>query len=688
MTIPDILKKLDHSYLEQIATILGLNLGQKTLLKPTSINIDFSKLREILTLESGFKKRLSSTIWQAKQLIHDIFISNFDQSPLIILEENLAVKQNLLPDCLKAFLVFAVPSPKNVEYYAVPVEFEILLRKIKENSYKSDQNLNLLNAIINYDRQFKIDMCTVMGTNSFQNEIFETSDLYTAIVNNIEKTLSELSPMERRTLEKIANNSGIVSKKELSHILKFPGDLSVDKILAKSPNNDENSLRNLFLKGILLGIRFSRYDHISIVAIPDELFLMTYSLSKNVHKINENIQIPKLQKAGDIALMIRKIFVGISFLSAFGKRRDAKTLSKYLSINIETIDFLLLTLKYDGLIEGSNTNFIITDKGLNIMKPNADNYLIFKNGINGSLSTIDNSYETSFLNDFHKKIESLADKRVNSLISPARIGDIALEIMKSSEALIAFRIVRFKILLLSQHYYYNSGVYSGKTISDITDKPLEFLQELVSRDLGLRLRQLYFLGELLISSEDFKDDDFISPIMKDYLSTSDSKLIGKESVKKEYSLSVLPDFEIIADISTDFNKLIKLSEFTEFISVDKMCVSKITKSSLLRYINKYGNVNQVLQLLNKMSKTGIPENVQHLIQEVTERQDEVKAISAQFVIKVKDRTILDNLLQLKEFKEYFGERISPEAIAISHEFSKERVLNAIRKKGYVVKIFD
>jgi hypothetical protein len=71
---------------------------------------------------------------------------------------------------------------------------------------------------------------------------------------------------------------------------------------------------------------------------------------------------------------------------------------------------------------------------------------------------------------------------------------------------------------------------------------------------------------------------------------------------------------------------------------------------------------------------------------VGEQQDEISIIPAQFVVKAKDRNILDNLLHLKEFQNYFGERISHNAIAVKDGFGQERIVNAIRKKGYVVKL--
>ncbi len=61
----------------------------------------------------------------------------------------------------------------------------------------------------------------------------------------------------------------------------------------------------------------------------------------------------------DIMLLLRKIFVGISFLVVSGKRRNAEILSKFVSMRIEMIKFLLKTTFNGGWIEGVNNKFYL-----------------------------------------------------------------------------------------------------------------------------------------------------------------------------------------------------------------------------------------------------------------------------------------------------------------------------------------
>ena len=96
---------------------------------------------------------------------------------------------------------------------------------------------------------------------------------------------------------------------------------------------------------------------------------------------------------------------------------------------------------------------------------------------------------------------------------------------------------------------------------------------------------LYYFRHMSLSDTHFSDDTTFRPD-----NDSNSGTAGND-VKTQYVLeddeksppsSILPDHEIIVGISSDFNILQKIAEFSDLVSVDRLCVSRISESSLLR----------------------------------------------------------------------------------------------------------
>lgn len=383
----------------------------------------------------------------------------------------------------------------------------------------------------------------------------------------------------------------------------------------------------------------------------------------------------------DIMLLLRKIFVGISFLVVSGKRRNAEILSKFVSMRIEMIKFLLKTTFNGGWIEGSTTNFTLTNSALKLMT-NQENANYVRTSLERAISMDDKIIFEDQYRFLKKQSRSIIEEKIKLIKGPIKVMNILEELLNNTEILMLFRIERFRSIE-NPYNHYNSRRFTD----DLSINPWKLMKEIVFQELKEELVKQYFFGNFVCNSEDFEEESYVAPRSNDQpLDTFSSDIKSMKIAGENLSLSILPDFEVITDISSNFQDILKLSEFSDIVSVDKVVVSKITKSSLLRYINKFGSLEGALKFLTDASKTGIPENVKRLILDVGEQQDEISIIPAQFVVKAKDRNILDNLLHLKEFQNYFGERISHNAIAVKDGFGQERIVNAIRKKGYVVKL--
>ena len=678
MTIPQILSKLDPEYLRYIARESPVSGSKYQKVLPGDLSTDFSKIRDNLINENKFLTRINGLNWEEKILMDGIFWSNTYQ---LSLEEKIkSAPKDFLSRCISKLLIFGVPSPAKAEFYIVPVEYIVLQQKLLERLYSYNKRPSLLQALNNYNLEFIKKMCESMKTSVYNNNIFTISDLFAAIINNVEKNISEL-PIKIDNLVKTNAHLGTLSVPELQSIIKTGNKVPENKISRDGDGNFKLYPVSLFQKGILVGFALGMYDVKTMAIVPDEIFQYFNSLIMKKPAANNNVEKPKMIEMENLMLTIKKLFVSISFLSASGKRRNAETLSKFVSLKSEMIEFFLQITKNAKLIDGSTTNYALTDSALRLMKK-PENSAILKETLEKAVLIRDDWSYVDQYQKIGKKFVGLINQRIKLIKEPVRISDIVADLLNDNQLLLIFRAER--LLVLDTTYSY----FGAKHIEgDFLSNPRQFLKDTLFQELKEELRKQYLFGNLVCSSEDFGEESFVAARKSDEsLMTHSFKSEETHSNKNTSSLSVLPDFEVLIDISANFHDILTIAEFSDIDSVDKVCVSKITKASLLRYLNKFGSLDGVLDFLTKASRTRIPDNVKRLILDVNEKKDEISIIPAQFIVKVKDRNILDNLLQLKEFQNYFGERISHDAVAVKYGFGQERVINAIRKKGYAVKL--
>lgn len=99
-------------------------------------------------------------------------------------------------------------------------------------------------------------------------------------------------------------------------------------------------------------------------------------------------------------------------------------------------------------------------------------------------------------------------------------------------------------------------------------------------------------------------------------------------LRKEPSLMVLPAHEVLDPLHSRFEAFERLCRFADVDKVERVVTFRVTRSSLLRAAGEGLDLGAALEFLRVHSSTGIPETLERLFSEVTQKRGEVQVARA------------------------------------------------------------
>jgi len=108
----------------------------------------------------------------------------------------------------------------------------------------------------------------------------------------------------------------------------------------------------------------------------------------------------------------------------------------------------------------------------------------------------------------------------------------------------------------------------------------------------------------------------------------------------------------------------------------------LTRESIRRALDKGISGKEIVDFLGTHARTGIPQNVEYLINEVSEKHGHIHIGRAQMYVQVDSPLILKELQARRELKDYFVRTLG-DTVAILSAPDPDKLLKDLRKAGYL-----
>lgn len=108
----------------------------------------------------------------------------------------------------------------------------------------------------------------------------------------------------------------------------------------------------------------------------------------------------------------------------------------------------------------------------------------------------------------------------------------------------------------------------------------------------------------------------------------------------------------------------------------------LTRESIRRALDAGWSQNEILSFFQTNSRTGIPQNIEYLINEVADRYGHIHIGTASMYISTDTPLLLKELQARRELKGYFVRTLS-DTVALMESDNPEKLLRELRKAGYL-----
>src|SRR5207302_4023627 len=108
----------------------------------------------------------------------------------------------------------------------------------------------------------------------------------------------------------------------------------------------------------------------------------------------------------------------------------------------------------------------------------------------------------------------------------------------------------------------------------------------------------------------------------------------------------------------------------------------VTRDSIRRALDQGITAREILAFLQSHARTGIPQNVEYLINEVGGKHGHIHIGRAQMYLQVDSPLLLKELQARKEIKPYIVRTLG-ETVALLKADEPEKLLRELRKAGYL-----
>lgn len=575
-------------------------------------------------------------------------------------------------------LLFAIPSPESPLFYAVPAEF-IILSSSRSPSYRYDYEPDYLPSCLSgYDLDLLNVISNNTGVKNPTKDLLGISRIYASIANNFEDMLLSLSNSERDLLTKIYNQLGVVSYiKLLDSRDRYPG-IPTSTFIDLLRSNGYRDQISLIEKGITCLTCSNRGTTTGIVVISMEFIRKVRSYLglelTDTSKVCEGT-FQRFEQPYEKAV---SILLATEFMEREGKKHDATKTAQVTHISKQTIE-IVLTVAHDmQWVDGPRTHYRLTGEGKTIIDWSESSKTKFLNVIQNAYRIIENTeYKTNLrvpIGGFYPIIDKMLERQ--HIIKVSEIIDLVLEDPS------VFEQCRKTVINVNRQSWYHSNNEYEK---DILNSPQDFFYSLYKEAIFEYLQALYIAGRINISSEDITLDTCIQRNKNSDLSFKSIGVIKETfEMKTNSKISLLPNYEMLIDPHLPIRDIMYIAELSDLISIDQVIVARITKASLVRFLNTFGNSSDIIPRLEKLCGGPLPQNIVRLIKDVGEKENEVSLISSQYILSTKDSSIINDLAKNKELSKYIGKRITENEVVIKQGISRDKLISTIRKRGYVV----
>jgi len=147
-------------------------------------------------------------------------------------------------------------------------------------------------------------------------------------------------------------------------------------------------------------------------------------------------------------------------------------------------------------------------------------------------------------------------------------------------------------------------------------------------------------------------------------------------------LTVPPNLEVVVPLAAPFSLLLQLCRFAEPQVLDVAAVFKLTEASLARGSARGVPPDRARGFLADHCSHTLPDPVERLIDDVLEREGEVRIIRTSGVLALKDPVMAEALQDHPEIGPTLNMRLGPGVFALDPEVDPEDVQALLRKHGF------
>lgn len=676
-TLMEILRSLDESYILKIERKCMKQPWNKKALDSTITEFRLRKIYEKLTDPSYFSQNINNTYSSDTRLFR--IVSSTGGTTEASRVKGIEASTELIPESIENIQVFAVPSPKAPDFYAVPSEYILLADSRSTNYYYNYTPDKLTSCILNYDQEFLNLLAKSYSMEPVEKSLEGIAKLYATISNSFTDILSALSNQENKTLKEIYDNFGAVSYNNLLGAEDRYYGVTSSAFLNLLNGRKMEGPYSLLTKGVTALVCASNGNTKGLVILsPEFTAKMAMHLKPGNNFTNSKKVVPLVRSESAYEKFVSIMIAG-EFLEIEGKKHDEEKISKVTNIAKPTVEAILGVSRINRLIDGPRTRFHLTDEGKSLLDGQQSTREYFLRLLE-STSNLERDPEDSYS---ERKLPGNFFSVVDKVLAELQLLRVSQIVQTAIDHTVIYDECRnIVIAAINEASYYSYR----KNYNELLKSPRVYFKNLMTNKLIDRLSILYLAGKISVSSEDINPETYVLSSNQAALGADQTASLIKTDKNSRMQASLLPNYEILFDPYLPFDEIEFIASLSELISIDRVIVARLTKTSLVRYLNKYGSSDGIIKRLSEIFKSEIPQNVLSLVKDVSGKEDEVSLIPSQYVLVVRDPSIIEDLKKNKVIERYIGDRISDNAVIVKHGISKEKLINAVKKRGYVVQM--
>jgi hypothetical protein len=157
--------------------------------------------------------------------------------------------------------------------------------------------------------------------------------------------------------------------------------------------------------------------------------------------------------------------------------------------------------------------------------------------------------------------------------------------------------------------------------------------------------------------------------------------VPEQTTPSEMQFILQANAEIFVPPYLQADILYRVLVFAEVPETVGSTTVRLSKDSIRKALDRGHNLPDIIEFLRSHSRTGIPQNVEYMLNEVGTRHGHIHVGLAQMYIKVDSPLLMKELCARKDLKGMFVREIS-ETVAIITGKDLDKVLRDLRKAGY------